>query len=340
PMVRCEVVRVIGSAVFASHMPQAIEAVAHVVSEELREHRRRQSQAGMPSEADLVHDLLVKLYKVLLKLSKDGHPDVSLLACEACDVLMQCYAHSQPCLASDSSLDSILEKVSSQSGMLNGSSRNSPEKTPLLLTPRSQTGFESLSAANLATIREDVQLSKSQDSVVPEPVNNRDRPDFASKAGKIEQAWLEWGRRELRENMCASTLLDWAGAHFTEFDISLFANVSGPLQSSAALVESRERNRRVDRMETSARAMSSQAGSMRWMDVRPVATTKDLATTAILHPLEPHAIVASRRGTVSVFDWELQAQVGHYGIGETAAIGSLHLVNPLGQAKLLVGTRD
>ncbi|KAJ1832635.1 Target of rapamycin complex 1 subunit kog1 [Coemansia sp. RSA 2711] len=340
PMVRCEVVRVIGSAVFASHMPQAIEAVAHVVSEELREHRRRQSQAGMLSEADLTHDLLVKLYKVLLKLSKDGHPDVSLLACKACDVLMQCYAHSQPCLASDSSLDSILEKVSSQSGMLNGSSRNSPEKTPLLLTPRSQTGFESLSAANLATIREDVQLSKSQDSVVPEPVNNRDRPDFASKAGEIEQAWLEWGRRELRENMCASTLLDWAGAHFTEFDISLFANVSGPLQSSAALVESRERNRRVDRMETSARAMSSQAGSMRWMDVRPVATTKDLATTAILHPLEPHAIVASRRGTVSVFDWELQAQVGHYGIGETAAIGSLHLVNPLGQAKLLVGTRD
>ncbi|KAJ2669186.1 hypothetical protein IWW42_004728, partial [Coemansia sp. RSA 1085] len=35
PMVRCEVVRVISSAVFASYMPQAIEAVSRTVGEEL-----------------------------------------------------------------------------------------------------------------------------------------------------------------------------------------------------------------------------------------------------------------------------------------------------------------
>ncbi|KAJ2842825.1 Target of rapamycin complex 1 subunit kog1, partial [Coemansia brasiliensis] len=205
-------------------------------------------------------------------------------------------------------------------------------------TPRSPSAAGSVSVESLNVDKQQPDFQGWLSGM-----NDTERAEAMQKIGEIEHAWIEWGRGELRGH---STFLDWAGAHFTEFDISLFANVSGPLHDSKTLVESRERNRHVDRMETSSRVMSSQSSTMKWMDVRSVATTKDPATTAILHPLEPHAIVASSRGTVSVFDWEAQAQVGHYSIGardmssDAQTISSLHLINPLGQSKLLVGSQD
>ncbi|KAJ2067184.1 Target of rapamycin complex 1 subunit kog1, partial [Coemansia sp. S142-1] len=120
----------------------------------------------------------------------------------------------------------------------------------------------------------------------------------------------------------------------------------GPLRGSAALVESRERNRRIERMETSARMMGAGAGQVKWVDVTAVASGALRASAALLHPLEPHAIVATRLGSVFVYDWEQQAQVGQWSVGaagryeEAADVRALHLVNPLGQAKLLVGTAD
>ncbi|KAJ2156017.1 Target of rapamycin complex 1 subunit kog1, partial [Coemansia sp. RSA 552] len=437
PMVRCEVARVIGSAVFASYMPQAVEAVARTVAEEIREHRRPQlSTETMDAHPEVAMDMLVRLYKALLRLSTDAHPDVSQPAREACDVLMQCYAHSRAFISAETSLDQALRRleisraangqqpildvvrtpgssigdallgnppptpqsrqqrtrpatraVSRSSALLaggrgqsdvfsrqqlNGSAQNrhtmyvAPGNEPRQSlfgearsppTPRSPSAAGSISIASLHIIetpaqQQDPYSGAASPSAAAGPqdrlsgLGEGERAEAMRRMAEIEQQWQDWGRRELRESICASTLLDWAGAHFTEFDISLFANVSGPLQGSAALVESRERNRRVDRMEASARLMSSQASVMKWTDVRSIGTIRDQASTAILHPLEPHAIVATNRGTVSVFDWEMKAQVGHYSIGprgryaEASNIGSLHLINPLGQAKLLVGTRD
>ncbi|KAJ2850542.1 Target of rapamycin complex 1 subunit kog1, partial [Coemansia brasiliensis] len=109
PMVRCEVARVISSAVFASYMPQAIEAVSRTVSEELREHWR--TPATTASANDAMQDLITKLWKAMLKLSTDAHPDVSLFAQETCDKLFQCYAHSQQFFANEPSLDQALHKL-------------------------------------------------------------------------------------------------------------------------------------------------------------------------------------------------------------------------------------
>ncbi|KAJ2158944.1 Target of rapamycin complex 1 subunit kog1 [Coemansia sp. RSA 552] len=438
PMVRCEVARVIGSAVFASYMPQAVEAVARTVAEEIREHRRPQlSTETMDAHPEVAMDMLVRLYKALLRLSTDAHPDVSQPAREACDVLMQCYAHSRAFISAETSLDQALRRLeisraangqqpildvvrtpgssigdallghtsltaqpqslksqmasriaSRSSVMLAGRRRKSDafvasgSKSPTRnqnttysslgnetrqsilgdawspTLPRSPLVTGSTSAASFDSLdRQAPHRPSGPQSCVVSPTEplpeNRfagfgadERTEAMRRMAEVEQQWQDWGRRELRESICVSTLLDWAGAHFTEFDISLFANVSGPLQDSPALVESRERNRRVDRMETSTRLMSSQAGVMNWTDVRSIGTIPDRASTAILHSLEPHAIVASDNGTVSVFDWEMKAQVGHYSIGprgryaEASNIGSLHLINPLGQAKLLVGTRD
>ncbi|KAJ2453013.1 Target of rapamycin complex 1 subunit kog1 [Coemansia sp. RSA 2336] len=366
PMVRCEVVRVISSAVFASYMPQAIEAVSRTVGEEL--HLRAPA-----TTSDAMQDLITKLWKAMLKLSTDAHPDVSLLAQETCDILFQCYAHSQQFFANETSLDQAICKLELASGQqsLLGSATSIGEA--LLGRPPSVSRHDSTSSIGPAGTRpingsvpahhrHTMHLSPGSLPHAPTPrtpsvagsvhVNLADRfadmgnaqpADTTQKLSEIEQAWMDWGRKELRDQ---SSFLDWAGAHFTEFDISLFANVSGPLHDSKTLVESRERNRHVDRMETSSRVMSSQSSTMKWMDVRPVATIKEPATTAILHPLEPHAIVASSRGTVSVFDWEAHAQVGHYSIGaqdtssDAQTIGNLHLINPLGQSKLLVSSRD
>ncbi|KAJ2557662.1 Target of rapamycin complex 1 subunit kog1, partial [Coemansia sp. RSA 1822] len=101
PMVRREVACVIGSSVFASYMPQAIEAVARVISKELREHRRISLQMDSDMAIEITQEMMIRLYKVLLKLSTDGHPDVALIARETCDVLVQCYVHSQHALAND-----------------------------------------------------------------------------------------------------------------------------------------------------------------------------------------------------------------------------------------------
>ncbi|KAJ2608117.1 Target of rapamycin complex 1 subunit kog1 [Coemansia sp. RSA 1365] len=455
PMVRREVARVIGSAVFATYMPQTMKAVARAVGEEIREPRRPLRTYGADAEEDsesilpeVPLDLLLKLYKTLLELSADVHPDVSLLAREACDVLMQTYAHSRAFFDAEPSLDQALHRleitrsssgqqpilgfirsagtgigdvllgfppsshggspVSQGGGMQNQSlqhrrvalprSRNpaglqqqprsrdavaqnssvpahhrytmhfsqggmsrqglfSERQTPP--TPRSPSATGSISTANLDSLDErSVAVSHpssqqpQQQSLSPrvrdrfDGMSDEERAEARQKLVEIEKAWQEWCRNELRENICESTLLDWAGAYFTEFDISLFANVNGPLQGSLALVESRERNRRVEKMENSARTMGTQAGSMKWMDVCAVANNRDPASVALLHPLEPHAIVASSKGTVSVYDWELAAQVGHYSIGsqgnhsEASLISSLHLINPLGHSKLLVGTRD
>ncbi|KAJ2497917.1 Target of rapamycin complex 1 subunit kog1, partial [Coemansia sp. RSA 1972] len=341
PLVRREVVCVIGSSVFASYMPQAIEAVSRVIGKELREHRRISLQMDSNMAIEITQEMMVRLYKVLLKLSTDGHPDVMFIARGACDILLQCYVHSQSVLAQDVTLRCLHDKISRQptlgSPLIYGSS----------LDPATPVNLSKLMSANasMANIGQQIQLGNSECIQTTEQ-SHAEHVELMHKYGEVEQLWLEWGRHELRETVCASTLLDWAGAHFTEFDILLFDNVSVPLQSSASLVESRERNRCMDHMEQDARILSSQAGIMKWVDVRAVASMKEPATVAIMHPLESHAVVASSRGTVSVFDWEAQAQVGHYSIGscgnfsEAMSISSLHLINPLGQAKLLASTQD
>ncbi|KAJ2553687.1 Target of rapamycin complex 1 subunit kog1 [Coemansia sp. RSA 1933] len=506
PMVRREVVNVIGSAVFASYLPQAIEAVSRVVGEEMRDHPQ-QSQPQNPQHKqqqqrrsgsmmrggqqyssssggggssslgdrdlgemfELPMDLLVRLYKTLLNLSMDAHPDVSLPAREACDVLMQCYAHSHVFFGMEAALDQSLHRMeitraaSGQRPIMNFIRRSGsigdallghppaasqgdvsasqmrtidPRGTPVNFArgaqqgqgdqqqqqqqqqqrrlpayssgqrssgssqqlpgtnsieqqrgrdigrqnsvpphhrytmhfmqsessssskgrPTTQSPSSATAAGNLST------FSNVAGSPPPPPQQQlptpmvhsptRDRfsglDDADRRIGAVEDAWMEWGRRELRETVCVSTLIDWAGAHFTEFDIALFASLSGPMQSSAALVESRERSRRIERLEAGARTMGGSVGHMKWLDVTTVASGAMSASMAIMHPVEPHAIVASHRGTVSVYDWELQAQVAQYtiaspraGTTETATdISSMHLINPLGQAKLLVATRD
>ncbi|KAJ2726073.1 Target of rapamycin complex 1 subunit kog1 [Coemansia sp. Benny D115] len=487
PMVRREVAQAISSAVFASYMPQAVEAVSRVVTEELRDQRRTQTQhpaAGNGGDSasaagaaagtevpDVSIDMLVKLYKVLLKLSMDPHPDVALVAREACDILMQCYAHSRAFFEVELALDQALHRLEisrtatghqpilsflhntgnvgdallgyppigindvspsrdssgtlptqqsassrqtvqqqhqqmqaqrrlsahvgmrgssatalgsprgrgdlagsqgsgvppshrytmhftqqqqqqQQQAMLNGSSLLAGDQQSIHTqnhrSPRSPSVSGSIGAAsmhNLDAMLRESPASNSHDRFAG--LTDIEREEALHRLDKVESAWHKWGRAELRSGVCESTLVDWAGAHYTEFDISLFANVSGQLQGSAALVESRERNRRVDRMEASARAMSSAAGVMKWTDATTVASIASPASAALLHPLEPHAIVATRRGTVSVFDWEMQAQVAQYSVGAradaslgAAAVSSLHLVNPLGQAKLLVGSAD
>ncbi|KAJ2196422.1 hypothetical protein IW144_002937, partial [Coemansia sp. RSA 522] len=268
PMVRREVVCVIGSSVFASYMPQAIEAVARVIGKELREHRRILLQLDSDMAIEITQEMMVRLYKVLLKLSTDGHPDVSFIARETCDILMQCYVHSQNALARDVTLNCLRDKISRQPTMgstfMYGSSLDpaTPVDLSKLMSARGSA------SASMANIGQQLQFGNSQECLQTPSLPHAEQVELMHKYGEIEQLWLEWGRHELRETVCASTLLDWAGAHFTEFDISLFANVSGPLQNSASLVESQERNRRMVRMEQDARIMSSQAVAMKWIDVR------------------------------------------------------------------------
>ncbi|KAJ2387603.1 hypothetical protein GGI23_006239, partial [Coemansia sp. RSA 2559] len=514
PMVRREVVNVIGGAIFASYFPQAIEAVSRVVGEEIRDHAQppqpqqqqqrrsgsmmRPNQQQQPSlqsnnssgasnslnemgeSFELPMDLLVRLYKTLLNLSMDGHPDVAQPAREACDVLMQCYAHSRTFFGMESALDQSLHRMEitraangqrpimsfirrsgsigdallgqppagsqgdatasssyqgrtidprrapaigaargggpqqgqgehqlkqqQQQRRLSGYSgqRSSGSGQPSLSEQRgrdigrqnsvpahhrytmhlvqsdspqglfgnsdrgqrqlaTQSPSSATASGNLATFNNVAgspppppppqQQKQQRAQMVRSPTQSKDRfsgvEDADRRIAAIENAWMEWGRRELRDTVCVSTLIDWAGAHFTEFDIALFASFSGPMQGSAALVESRERSRRIERLEAGARAMGGSVGHMKWLDVTAVAGGAAAASTAIMHPVEPHAIVGSQRGTVSVYDWEMQAQVGQYAIATSRsgagaapeAISSMHLINPLGQARLLVATR-
>ncbi|KAJ1766184.1 Target of rapamycin complex 1 subunit kog1 [Coemansia sp. RSA 1843] len=517
PMVRREVVHVIGSAVFASYFPQAIEAVGRVVGEEMRDYpkpsqtqsqtqqqQQQQRRAGptmrsgqqqqqqqqsqqsgsggsnslgdreLGESFELPMDLMVRLYKTLLNLSMDSHIDVAQPAREACDVLMQCYAHSRMFFNVEAALDKSLHRmeitraasgqrpimgfirgsssigdallgqppansqddvaiasqvrtIDPRGGSLNvgrGSQQGQSEQLQQQQQQRRLSGYSGKRSSGSGVLptavaeqrgrdigsgggagrqnsvpahhrytmhfmQSDTSSSASQGifgsergrqttqspssaiasgslstfsnmtgsppppppPMVLSPTQSKDRfsglDDVDRRIVAIEEAWLEWGRRELRETVCVSTLIDWAGAHFTEFDIALFASFSGPMQGSAALVESRERSRRIERLEASARTMGGSVGHMKWLDVTTVASGAAAATTAIMHPVEPHAIVASHRGTVSVYDWEMQAQVGQFSIATTrggteasTAISSMHLINPLGQAKLLVATRD
>ncbi|KAJ2582512.1 Target of rapamycin complex 1 subunit kog1, partial [Coemansia sp. RSA 1836] len=359
--------------------------------------------------------LFPQMYKTLLRLSADAHPDVALAAREACDVLMQCYAHSQAFFDAEAQLDQALHRLeisrsaAGQAPILGFLRSTAGVGDALLGQPRSEAEAEAGTGTETETGTESPSQSSSQsrnqqrrqsahshfhaatptaglpprravgqvqqqqqqhgrvvaaqaevphaqshrytmhfapmvrEALLREPIKSPERKKALPPA--VADAWLAWGRRELRAQ--ASTLVDWAGAHFTEFDISLFANVSGPLRGSAALAESRERARRVARMEASARAMGAGAGQMKWVDVAAVAAGAAGASAALLHPVEPHAVVATRLGSVAVYDWERGAQVAQWGIGPRggrhAAAGdvcALHLLNPLGQAKLLVGTAD
>ncbi|KAJ2434262.1 hypothetical protein GGF42_009254, partial [Coemansia sp. RSA 2424] len=378
-MVRREVVHAIGGGVFATYMAQAVEAVARVVGEEVRD------EAGArPKQQRMVGDdlLFPQMYKTLLRLSADAHPDVALAAREACDVLMQCYAHSQAFFDAEAQLDQALHRLeisrsaAGQAPILGFLRSMAGVGDALLGQPRSETetetgtgtetetGTESPSQANSQSRNQQrrqsahshfhtatptaglpprraagqVQQQQQHGRVVaaqaeaPHAQSHRYTMHFAPMVREamlretaksperkktlppaVADAWLAWGRRELRAQ--ASTLVDWAGAHFTEFDISLFANVSGPLRGSAALAESRERARRVARMEASARAMGAGAGQMKWVDVAAVAAGAAGASAALLHPVEPHAVVATRLGSVAVYDWERGAQVAQWGIG-------------------------
>ncbi|KAJ2417118.1 Target of rapamycin complex 1 subunit kog1 [Coemansia sp. IMI 209128] len=434
PMVRREVVNVIGGCVFASYMGQVVDIVARVVAEDLRVEGGRRV-AGSDSPLDV---LLAQMYKAMLRLSADAHPDVALAAQEACDVLMQCYAHSQAFFDAEAQLDQALHRLEiSRSSMgqapilgflrtattvgdallgqppqqqaqaqargqtpnLRGQQQTPTQQSqqvqrrlsahtnfrapasPMVATPwhrgensgqvsatpshrytmhSTQTGSagrggvfgdrsvpQSPTPASGNSVHRAESLESSESGATRGSEQRFTSAEALRQVATIAEAWRNWGQNELRKSVCVSTLVDWAGAHFTEFDISLFANVSGPLRGSAALVESRERHRRIERMETSARRMGAGAGQMKWVDVNAVATGALRASTALLHPLDPHAIVATKHGLVNVYDWENRTQVGQWSIGppagrysEAVDISALHLINPLGQAKLLVGTAD
>ncbi|KAJ1942472.1 Target of rapamycin complex 1 subunit kog1, partial [Linderina macrospora] len=431
PMVRREVVNMVGSAVFASYMPQTIEAVARVVGEEVRDRRMAMNRtqmangsggaSGSGAGADvpaISMDLLVKLYKAMLGLSADAHPDVALPAQQVCDTVMQCYAHSRAFFEAEAAIDRALHQAEiarSASGLTPalGFLKTSGSVGDALLGSPPMTG--SAAAGGAAAGRRESQaqqqqyqqqqyqqqqyqqqqrMQRRQSAQSPplgghhnhqqhqqqhqqrgmangnhrytmhvpasgssdmdhqtEPGMPRDRfarlsdserVEAARRMVSVERAWLEWGRHELRTSLCESTLVDWAGAHFTEFDISLFATVAGPVLGSHSLVETAERSRRIARMEADARLMGNNAAYAKWTDVSTVSTASAPATAAaLMHPVEPHIVVAHQAGDVSVFDWEQNAMVGHYAVDRRKAdIRSLHLVNPLGQARLLVGTND
>ncbi|KAJ2877724.1 Target of rapamycin complex 1 subunit kog1, partial [Coemansia aciculifera] len=134
PMVRREVAHVIGGCIFATYMAQAVDAVARVVADEVRtEGGGRRSAATAIGGDPLTSDLLFpQLYKTLLELSVDAHPDVALVAREACDVLMQCYAHSRAFFDSEAQLDQALHRLEI--------SRTAAGQPPILGFLRSATG--------------------------------------------------------------------------------------------------------------------------------------------------------------------------------------------------------
>ncbi|KAJ2480205.1 Target of rapamycin complex 1 subunit kog1, partial [Coemansia sp. RSA 2320] len=349
-MVRREVAQAIGGAVLASDMAGAGAAMARVVAEDVGDARR-------PAAAADMQGLLVR---ALLRLTTDPHPDVALVAREAVDVVMQVHCGSSAEAGADLARQMLLhpqrlplaESAPQRQTVVLPSQRQSmalPSQRQSMISPSQLPQRQSVVSPSQRqpAIQQSHRHSMIQQSprqpAAQQPPASAQPPQQHSAApapAALADAWRAWGRRELRDGVCASTLVDWAGAHFTEFDISLFANVSGRLQGSAALVESRERTRRLARMEAGARAMGSGAAHMKWTDVTPVGSTGSAgaASAALLHPLEPHAVVASR-GSVAVFDWEVQAQVGAFDTG-AAQIAALHLINPLGQARLLVGGAD
>ncbi|KAJ1950189.1 Target of rapamycin complex 1 subunit kog1, partial [Linderina pennispora] len=373
PMVRREMVNVVGSAVFASYMPQAVAAVGRVMGEEVRMLDRRAAGGSAGDGEAISMDLLVKLYKALLGLSADAHPDVALAAQQVCDTLMQCYVHSQQFLENEAVIDRALHQAELARvaggqapglGFLTGNSSvgdallgKPPRREPqtqqmhqMQQRRRRQSaahGIQRVGGAGNAGHRYTMHGALgSPPGEAAGVVRDRfagltdgERVEAARRMVGIERAWLEWGRQELRSSVCESTLVDWAGAHFTEFDISLFATVAGRVQGSQALVESVEKSRRISRMEADARLMANNAAYAKWTDVAAVGGGScGSASAALMHPVEPHVVVASRNGDVSVYDWEQSALVGRYAVG--GDMRSLHLINPLAQARLVVGTDD
>ncbi|PVU88164.1 hypothetical protein BB561_005997 [Smittium simulii] len=115
PVVRREVVNVIGNSIFVDYSIKFIRAIAIVASEESKskfdlvsELLESEEKLYTPSSSinssntcdyqkqqnDLNIDLFVKLYKTLLSLAADPHIDVSRTAMKLVDILHQVYTHS------------------------------------------------------------------------------------------------------------------------------------------------------------------------------------------------------------------------------------------------------
>ncbi|KAJ2332378.1 Target of rapamycin complex 1 subunit kog1, partial [Coemansia sp. RSA 2681] len=176
PMVRREVVHAIGGGVFATYMAQAVEAVARVVGEEVRDEagarpKQQQQQQQQQRRAMAGDDLLFpQMYKTLLRLSADAHPDVALAAREACDVLMQCYAHSQAFFDAEAQLDQALHRLeisrsaAGQAPILGFLRSTAGVGDALLGQPRSEAEAEAGTGSGAGTETETGTESPSQSS--------------------------------------------------------------------------------------------------------------------------------------------------------------------------------
>ncbi|PWA00841.1 hypothetical protein BB558_003090 [Smittium angustum] len=160
---------------------------------------------------------------------------------------------------------------------------------------------------------------------------------------KVQNAWINYARKELVSKICMSQILDWEGAYILESDL---VQNTIPETSNKAIIDS-EKEKTIQSLIASSSSYREKNYNKKWTTKTELVppTLSPGPTKMAFHPINPHIIVSSQKNTIHVYDYKTKSLVSRYESTNStseiyAPIKSLHLVNPNSSTLLMTVSDD
>ncbi|RAL10379.1 ubiquitin-binding TORC1 subunit KOG1 [Aspergillus homomorphus CBS 101889] len=318
------------------------------------------------------------IWKQLLILSVDPHPDIAQDAGTIVDYIHICLLDSPMASLTNKIRDEILDLSSRVSQKLQvekpESKKTAPPPTPPAAAPPKQEGYLSLSIKRTASVAASLKnlafggsnASEPQSPQSPQaltapksrmPMTPRGRAppewtrppevnDQVAPATAYNQAPTPTSRGfELREPFAVpaipliSRFLDWSTEYFREPQMK----PNEPDEPGSADYNERLwRRSRNEKIISETQPLKGKAGSSRWDNSLCLLSNSSQPLKMCFHQFEDHIAVADDKDTIAIWDWQRHKRLNRFSNGNPAGskINEVRYINEDDQALLMTGSSD
>ncbi|PYH83994.1 hypothetical protein BO82DRAFT_278300 [Aspergillus uvarum CBS 121591] len=318
------------------------------------------------------------IWKQLLILSVDPHPDIAQDAGMIVDFIHICLLDSPMASLTNKIRDEILDLSNRVSQKLQvekpESKKTAPPPTPPAVAPPKQEGYLSLSIKRTASVAASLKnlafggsnASESQPPQSPQsltapksrmPMTPRGRAppewtrppevnDQVAPATAYNQAPTPTSRGfEPRESVAVpaiplmSRFLDWSTEYFREPQMK----PNEPDEPGSADYNERLwRRSRNEKIISETQPLKGKAGSSRWDNSLSLLSNSSQPLKMCFHQFEDHIAVADDKDTIAIWDWQRHKRLNRFSNGNPAGskINEVRYINEDDQALLMTGSSD
>ncbi|PYH95563.1 hypothetical protein BO71DRAFT_322938 [Aspergillus ellipticus CBS 707.79] len=315
------------------------------------------------------------IWKQLLILSVDPHPDIAQDAGIVVDNIHFCLLQSPMAAVTNRIRDEILELSNRAAQKFQArerleSKKNAPPPTPPSVAPPKQEGYLSLSLKRTASVAASLKNlafgnsspgeTQSQPSTAPKtrmPITPRGRAppewtrppevnDQVAPATAYHQAPTPTSRGfEPKAPTVAPTIplmsrfLDWSTEYFREPQMK----PNEPDEPGSADYNERLwRRSRNEKIIAETQPLKGKAGSSRWDNSLSLLSNSSQPLKMCFHQFEDHLAVADDRDTIAIWDWQSHKRLNRFSNGNPVGskINEVRYINEDDQALLMTGSSD